>query len=153
MTKIYKIFLIILILTGCGFQRMDTVGGTNFYVENINFTGDKKSGYIIGNIIKPYSNSGGQNRINLDLNVKKEKVSKEKNISNKITKFSITMIVELQSDDLLKNTSKRKTFSHTLDFDVAKNHSKTIAKERSIIVNISEIIGEQVIRYLRSEYR
>ena len=74
-------------------------------------------------------------------------------ISNKITKFSITMIVELQSDDLLKNTSKRKTFSHTLDFDVAKNHSKTIAKERSIIVNISEIIGEQVIRYLRSEYR
>ena len=60
------------------------------------------------------------------------------------------MIVELQSDDLLKNTSKRKTFSHTLDFDVAKNHSKTIAKERSIIVNISEIIGEQVIRYLRS---
>ena len=108
---------------------MDTVGGTNFYVENINFTGDKKSGYIIGNIIKPYSNSGGQNRINLDLNVKKEKVSKEKNISNKITKFSIIMIVELQSDDLLKIHQKEK-HSHTLlILMLQKNLLKTIAKE------------------------
>ena len=97
MTKILKIIFLTFLLTSCGFQRMDTVGGMNFYVENINFLGDKKSGYIISNSIMPYSNPSSQNKINLNLNVSREKVAKEKNISNKITKFTLIMNVEIES--------------------------------------------------------
>ena len=152
MTKILKIIFLTFLLTSCGFQRMDTVGGMNFYVENINFLGDKKSGYIISNSIMPYSNPSSQNKINLNLNVSREKVAKEKNISNKITKFTLIMNVEIESYISSSSEIKKNNFTHSLDYEVAKNHSNTIAKEKSIVENISNIVGEKIVRYLRSEY-
>ena len=100
----------------------------------------------------PYSNPNSQNKINLNLNVSREKVAKEKNISNKITKFTLIMNVEIESYISSSSEIKKNNFTHSLDYEVAKNHSNTIAKEKSIVENISNIVGEKIVRYLRSEY-
>ena len=58
-------------------------------IKEVKLNGNKKIGYNIRNTMMVYSNPGSENRININLKVDKKKVSKEKNISNTITKFIV----------------------------------------------------------------
>ena len=63
------IFLILLplLFSGCGYKKLNDTNLKNIYIENINFTGDKRIAYFLKNELMLISYSGGENIIKLDL--------------------------------------------------------------------------------------
>ena len=83
--------LIIFFIYGCGFKVIDPSNFQNFYINNIETTGDKRLGYQIKNKLSIKSKDSSKENINLYINVEKEKTVKEKSSSNEITKYLITV--------------------------------------------------------------
>ena len=151
--NIIKILFLLTLLSSCGFERMSVTNKGNFEIEKMILSGNKKIGYNIKKSIMIYSNSESKNKININLNVKKDKVSKEKNIANKITKFTLNLGANLEIEELKKKNKKIKNFESSIDYEIGQNHSNTIIKENKSIESASNIIADQIIRYLQVRYK
>ena len=102
MKKIFsflKSVILILILSNCGFKVVDQSKLINFKVDSISISGDSRVSYIIKNKLLPYSKNNEKKIIDLDIEVKKNKDIKEKNIKNEITKFQISITTNVQYGD------------------------------------------------------
>ena len=71
--NIIKTFFIFVLLTNCGFERMNITNKNNFNIKEVKLNGNKKIGYNIRNTMMVYSNPGSENRININLKVDKKK--------------------------------------------------------------------------------
>ena len=151
--NIIKTFFIFVLLTNCGFERMNITNKNNFSIKEVKLNGNKKIGYNIKNTMMVYSNPGSENRININLKVDKKKVSKEKNISNTITKFTLNLNVDLEIQEVNEINKKTKNFNSSIDFDVGQNHSSTVIKENKSIESATQIVVEEIIRYLQIKYK
>ena len=69
----------------------------------------------------------------------------EKNIKNEITKYAISLEVNV-SFDLMRGKSERQnmTFSIIGDYNVDKFHTKTLANEKKLIDSLVENISEKI---------
>ena len=141
----FKIAIIIFFLTGCGFKVVNQSELLNFNIDNISTSGDNRISYIIKNKLLPYSKSDGKKLVNLEIELNKKKLIKEKNIKNETTKFeiSISAIVQFQSDKTGKFEISKKG-----DYNVAKQYSQTLNNEKKLIQMLSESIAENIIEEL-----
>ena len=89
---IIKLFLF-LIIASCGFKVVEKTA--NYKILEIYIEGDKKINFIIKNNLLLHSNIENSNLINLTINTNKKKVIKERNISNQITKYEITIVAQV----------------------------------------------------------
>jgi len=83
--------IIIFLMSGCGFKVVNQSELIDFYIENISTSGDSRISYIVKNNLLPYSKGDGKKLITLELDLKKNKFIKEKNIKNEITKFEVSI--------------------------------------------------------------
>ena len=85
---------------------------------------------------------------NLEINLKKNKLIKEKDITNKVTKYNLQ--IEVDVDILIKSTSSISKFSKVFlaEYLVAKSHSATIQNEKTALENLSENIAENIINHI-----
>ena len=90
--KLITIFSIFLTV-GCGYKVINKVKLNNYSISNISSTGDRRVNYILKNNLSINSKNNSKNVLNLELNSKKTKTVKEKNIQNQITKYEITVTV------------------------------------------------------------
>ena len=104
MNKLFSIILFI-VFSGCGFKIVDLSKANNFSVIDINANGDKKINYIIKNNILYASKNNKAKQITIDINTKKNKIIKEKNIKNEITKYEIKIITDVIFSEITKNNS------------------------------------------------
>lgn len=151
--NIIKILCLFTLLSNCGFERMSVLNDNNFEIQKMTLSGNKKIGYNIKNSIMIYSNPKSENKIIINLNVKKEKISKEKNIANKVIKFTLNLSANLEIKELNQINKKIKNFNSSVDFEVGQNHSNTIIKESKSIESASNIIVDQMVRYLQVKYK
>ena len=128
----YKFFIIIFLffsLNGCGFKLKNL--NNNYNITDLQTSGDKKINYKIKNKILNSSRESGENLITISIDTKKQKIIKEKNISNQITKYEIKIIssVELQilGD---KNTTNKFTILKSGDYNVSSKYSNTLITEK-----------------------
>tara|TARA_Y100001935_G_C17217036_1_gene463188 strand:- start:162 stop:629 length:468 start_codon:yes stop_codon:yes gene_type:complete len=148
MTKslnILKILILFSLISGCGFKVINQSELINFKISSISVTGDNKIGYIIKNKLLPYSNNNEKQFLDLDINVKKNKSIKEKNIKNEITKFEITImaIIEYKTKDTVKfEISKNGSYT------VTSQYSQTLNNEKKLIKILSEKLAEKIIEEL-----
>ena len=105
------------------------------------------------NQIKLISSNEGINKINLDFDIKKNKSVKEKNITNKVTKYSITLIVRLELEEIKNNKKLINNFEKETQYVVAKSHSETITNEKEAIEDLIKQISEEVISFLNIYFR
>ena len=100
-----------LILNHCGYSVINN--NANYNILELTTDGDKKINYYLKN--KLQQNSAKNNDINLkmEINTKKLKSIKEKNISNQITKYEIKIITEVKYSVISKNISS--------NFNIAKS--------------------------------
>jgi hypothetical protein len=73
-------------LVGGGYKVIDKSEKTNFTVEEIIFTGDKRIGNRVNRNISIYFKENSKNLLSITLDSQEEKIIKEKNIKNQITK-------------------------------------------------------------------
>ena len=148
MKKIFsflKSVTLILIVSNCGFKVVDQSKLINFKVDSISISGDSRVSYIIKNKLLPYSKNNEKKIIDLDIEIKKNKDIKEKNIKNEITKFQISIITNVQYGD---DFSEKFAILKKGDYSVTNQYSQTLNNEKKLIKTLSENLAEELIEKL-----
>ena len=110
-TKTILIFFMLLPIS-CGYKIIDKTKQNNFVIADINSTGDRRINYKLKNNLTFNTKNSSQNVLNLTLNTKKTKEVKEKNIKNQITKYKISIIVDIKFN--LVNSKLSMKFIHRM---------------------------------------
>ena len=148
MKKKSLIFILIIFLSSCGFKVVKKVDN-NINIAEIEFSGDKRINYRLKNKLAIYTNKEGNKLIKINLQSTKEKNIKEKNIKNEITKYDIMVEVKVELQEIGKGKLSKFIVSETMDYDVAKHHSKTLDNEKKIIDLIIKNIADKILNNIR----
>ena len=148
MKKIFsflKIVILTFLVSNCGFKVVDQSKLINFKVGSISISGDSRVSYIIKNKLLPYSKNNEKKIIDLDIEIKKNKDIKEKNIKNEITKFQISIVTNVQYGD---DSSEKFAILKKGDYSVTNQYSQTLNNEKKLIKTLSENLAEELIEKL-----
>lgn len=146
-TLILKNILVLALLTftACGFQVLDTSKNNNFSVKKINNIGDKRIGFKIKNNIISATKKSSQNNLIINLDTKKIKSIKEKNIKNEITKYKISLIINVEYRLIEEVKMKKLNISVIGDHLTSKNYSDTLSNEKSVIESLIEQAAKKIV--------
>lgn len=151
MSKSLKTILIILgamFFLSCGYKPINLKNNENINFQNIKMEGEKRIAYTIKNNLLSSSNSKSNNKYNALIKVKKKKDSKIKNKAGKVTRYDLTLQVDLILTDIESNSDYRKTFLKKLDYNIAKIHSDTINNENNTTKIIVQQISDEINAYI-----
>ena len=146
--NIFIILIILLITSGCGFKVVNQSKLINYSISEIKTTGDKRINYKLKNKLSSSFKNNKNIKVNLFLNTKKNKKSKEKNIQNKITKYEITIVVKAKLKDINSNNLKNFSITESGNFLVANQHSQTLENERKLISLLTDKLLDKIIQRL-----
>ena len=142
--KKLTLLLLILFISGCGFKVVN-MSENNFYIDNLEAKGNSKINFIIrNNLLKSSKNSA--NKISLELETKKTRNVKEKNIKNEITKYEILIIANTTIEKKIDNIKYSFTVSSIGDYNAASQNSTTRNNEKRLIKILSNNLSKKIIR-------
>lgn len=147
MKKLILLFLGIFLFFGCGFKPVNFK--TNYYISEINTAGDQRINYKIKNKLLISGSEDSKQIIKISINTNKNKLIKEKNINNEITKYEINIITIVKyktanDDDLKEFTVKRDG-----SYNVSSRHSDTLNNEKKLEKTLINDVSEEIIERLR----
>ena len=143
--KLITIAISLILLTGCGFKIIDKRELLNFNIKEISTNGDKRINFELKNKLSDYNDTNSSKVIKIELDTKKTKSIKEKNISNEITKYQIKVVVNVKLIKTDNTNNLEFTIEREGDYVVADKFSQTLNNEKKLIRNISEEIYEDII--------
>jgi outer membrane lipopolysaccharide assembly protein LptE/RlpB len=143
--KLITIAISLILLTGCGFKVIDKRELLNFNIKEISTNGDKRINFELRNKLSDYNDTDSSKVIKIELDTKKTKSIKEKNISNEITKYQIKVIVNVKLIKIDNTNNLEFTIEREGDYVVADKFSQTLNNEKKLIRNITEKISESII--------
>tara|TARA_B100000963_G_C22628453_1_gene673620 strand:+ start:2396 stop:2875 length:480 start_codon:yes stop_codon:yes gene_type:complete len=145
--KIINLFTIFFILftTSCGFKAIDNTKGSYFRVNEIKTYGDNRINYKIKNRILSNSSDKAQDSLIINLNTKKIKEVKEKNIKNEITKYDILIVVEVTLNFIENKKIEKFTLNSRGDYSVSEKYSTTLQNEKRLVDNLNDDISKKII--------
>lgn len=150
MKKILTIVFIFAFVSGCGFKKINDPNIKFYSIGDIKLSGNKQLGLVIQNKLKLSSSTGSKNTLFLDINLEKYKTTREKDLSNKITKYDIKLIANI----LIKTSSEiiERKFE-TIDFyDVSSDYSDTIRAQKNLESELAKNIADELINYLKFKF-
>lgn len=143
--KLITIAISLILLTGCGFKIIDKRELLNFNIKEISTNGDKRINFELKNKLSDYNDTNSSKVIKIELDTKKTKSIKEKNISNEITKYQIKVVVNVKLIKTDNTNNLEFTIEREGDYVVADKFSQTLNNEKKLIRNITEKISESII--------
>ena len=143
--KLITIAISLILLTGCGFKIVDKRELLNFNIKEISTIGDKRINFELKNKLSGYNDTNSNKVFKIELDTKKTKSIKEKNISNEITKYQIKVIVNVKLIKIDNTNNLEFTIEREGDYVVADKFSQTLNNEKKLIRNITEKISESII--------
>ena len=143
--KLITIAISLILITGCGFKIIDKRELLNFNIKEISTNGDKRINFELKNKLSDYNDTNSSKVIKIELDTKKTKSIKEKNISNEITKYQIKVIVNVKLIKIDNTNNLEFTIEREGDYVVADKFSQTLNNEKKLIRNITEKISESII--------
>ena len=144
------IFSIILILiTSCGYQNMNSKDQKKFNIQEFDITGDSRASFIIQKKIQRFSNENSLNKIKLSIELNKDKSIYEKNIQNKVTKYSLTLSANVKIIELDSAKEIKRNFTVKRIYDVEDNYSDTVNNLKEANNTLIDIIADEILDQLR----
>ena len=148
MTKVItKIFLFIILSStlGCGFKVLNEFEQNNFTINDIQTSGDKRINFKIKNNLLTYSKKDSQNILLLNLNSKKIKSIKEKNIKNEITKYQISLTSDVEFFSI--NGKSKASFNKSVvgDYVTGDSYSTSINNEKKVVDDLIDNLSEKIL--------
>jgi hypothetical protein len=140
--------LSLLLLNSCGYKKLNKGNNNQFYINKISTNGEKRIGYLVKNIIQINSSPSSKNKLNIDINLKKIKNSKERNISKKTTKYELTIIAEVKIIEENKSKVINKIFEKSITYQVERSHSTTLNNEKTSIADLTEKVADDIVSFL-----
>ena len=154
MIKIFKagiLFLTLMLLSNCGYTPLLSSVEKNFYIESLNFDGDRQVNNGIYSILKKHKEYK-ENLIKYDLDILS---NYQKNIVNKDSSgnpknYEIVVIVEISYQ---KNDASeiKKTFRRNVSLASQSKKSKERDFEKKLRKDLSKLITEDIIFFLTNQ--
>ena len=144
--------LLILLISSCSYQKMNSVDQKKFHIKEFEVSGDKRESFIIQKKVQRFSNKNSLNKIKILINLKKNKSIKEKNIQNKVVKYDLTLLAEVQIVEL--NTSKeiKRVFTANETYNVDDSYSNTVNNSKAASNSLIDRIVNEILDQLRIYY-
>lgn len=142
-------FISIFVLQSCGFKVVDQNLLNNFEIAEIKMSGEGRVNYKLKNKLLFTSESNNENLILLNIETKKNKTIKEKNIKNEITKYNISITAKVETNVISNNNKINFTITESADSNVNNQYSKTINNEKRAIDVIVNKLSIKIIDQLR----
>ena len=142
---ISTIITILLLTFGCGFKVVKQNEYMNFKIVDIETSGEKRINYKVKNKLLLLTKRDNENNIDVILNTTKKRSVKEKNIKNEITKYLITIKMDVKFKQI--NNEKLYNFSviSSKDYDVSSKYSATLRTEKKILDILSDEMVDKII--------
>mgnify|MGYP001272072515 CR=1 FL=1 len=140
------LFLFLFATINCGFKVIKESENNNFAIQEIKTSGDKRINFKIKNNLLNSAKKNSENLVFIDLNTKKNKNIKEKNIKNEITKYEISLNVDIKFNLINDNTDHKISLINKGSYLVADSYSTTLNNEKKIIDDLIENISEKILR-------
>ena len=137
--------LMITITTSCGFKVVKKSELSNYDISSISSVGDKRINYKIKSRLEASSKKNEKKILDIDLNTKKEKTVKEKNIKNEITKYQIKITAFIKFEELNSKEESEFVVTKTGEYSVATQHSQTLNNEKRVIDLLTDKLIDQII--------
>ena len=150
--KLITIAISLVLLTGCGFKIIDKRELLNFNIKEISTYGDKRINFELKNKLSDYNDTNSSKIIKIELDTKKTKSIKEKNISNEITKYQINVIVNVKLIKTDNTNNLEFTVERTGDYVIADKFSQTLNNEKKLTSNIIGKISEDIISEIINKF-
>ena len=148
MKNLIILFIILITLQSCGFKMVDQNSLGNFYIVEIETSGEKRVNHKIRNKLLFTSNDNTRNKINVKINSKKVKNIKEKNIKNEVTKYNLTLVSTIEYENVNTKIKNTFTLSQNGNYGVSTQNSKTINSEKKLLDLLTEKISDQITKEL-----
>ena len=145
--------LIFLLLSSCGFKPINQKNNSLIYFNEIVISGDKRISYSLKNNISLISDETSKNNYNVDIKLTKQRKIKIKEISGKVTRYSINLSALLKLTNNKNRKEIQKTFNRNADYDVATIHSDTINNENNATKNLTQQISTEIINFINLSMR
>ena len=142
------ISMIMIFTVSCGFQVINIDEFTNFKIAKIETAGNERINFKIKNKISIYSKENSNNLIQINLESKKNKNVKERNIKNEITKYKIDIAVKVSFNKINKEDYKTFLITKNADYQVQKQYSETLNNEKRVIRLLTDEIADQIVKEL-----
>ena len=143
--RLFLTLPLVLFLSSCGFKVVDQAETIDFSIAEITTSGDKRVGFQIKNKLVLNKNSNFIKKINISLKANKNKIIKEKNIKNEITKYQIFIDVKVSIIEVNSLGKLEFTKSENGVYDVNAQFSNTIDNEKKLVEVLSASIAEDIL--------
>lgn len=147
MKKFFQIFLLIIILSSCGYNSIYKQNeNINFEILSLEIKGDKDINYLIERELRQYVGTNNIRKFQVRINTKYSKNSILKDKTGKITKYKLIadLDLEFKIDNQIQNVSLNETFNME-NFDDKFEEKKY---EKQIKSNFSSLMLNKIIPYL-----
>ena len=141
-----KLFFFLFLLSSCGFKVVTNTNNYNF--DDIIISGDKRVNYTLKNKLISSSNPESINVIKLNIFTDKEKIIKEKNISNKVTKYEIKINAKIDYSFIKNGIEDNLTIVKTGFYDVGTRYSETLNNEKKLTNLLIDSLTKEIIKNL-----
>ena len=146
--KIISILASFILLSSCGFKPINLENSKTINFNNINIKGERRIAYGLKNNILLISSNDSKNVHDIDIKIEKDKKSKIKDKTGKITRYNLSISVNLELTKTRDNTKITKMFIRTSDYDVAKIYSDTLNNENNSVRNITRQLSDDIISFV-----
>jgi hypothetical protein len=141
-----KLFFFLFLLSSCGFKVVTNTN--NYKFDDIYISGDKRVNYTLKNKLISSSNPKSINVIKLNIFTNKEKIIKEKNISNKVTKYEIKINAKVDFTFIKNGMKDNLTIVKTGFYDVGTRYSETLNNEKKLTNILIDRLTKEIIKNL-----
>ena len=141
-----KLFFFLFLLSSCGFKVVTNTN--NYKFDDIYISGDKRVNYTLKNKLISSSNPKSINVIKLNIFTNKEKIIKEKNISNKVTKYEIKINAKVDFSFIKNGIKDNLTIVKTGFYDVGTRYSETLNNEKKLTNLLIDSLTKEIIKNL-----
>ena len=132
-------------LSGCGFKVLNKSELSDFNIKEVTTYGNKRINYKIRNDLLSYNKKDSANILTIELDSKKEKIIKEKNIKNQITKYQIIVNVSMSLNIINRGIKEKINLSTEGSYTVAENNSSTRNNEKKLVENLVSNISQKIL--------
>ena len=140
------LFLFLFATVNCGFKVINESEKNKFSIQEIKTSGNKRINFKIKNNLLNYSKKNSRNILLIDLNTKKTKNIKEKNIKNEITKYEISLNINVEFNLINDDTNYKINLSNKGNYLVADSYSTTLNNEKKLTDDLIESISEKILK-------
>ena len=148
MNYIFKFFLIIILLTSCGYQPMFSSNKINFTYNDLKLSGDKNLSQEIGSNLKSFQSDNSETKIEISSEIIKNIISKDEKGNPNVLGLKLIVNIKILGDKEIE-----KNFIEAISYNNNNSKFKLKQFERRQISNLAQKLSKDIYIYLNSQLK